>query len=126
LRQFWSRRNQAKGFQASAYARFPKIERHLEDVHWVEYFGPAFVERWGSERLGGLGVRRRQTSSGGLIVWATEDPWHYSANAAGSRAYEWKEPFYEALGENTIWHEDFVEGAPGDYLPTLEEHQEVS
>jgi hypothetical protein len=125
LRQFWSRRNQAKGFQASPYARVPKIERHLEDVHWVEYFGPAFLAKWGPERLEGLGVLRRSTANGGLIVWATEDPWHYLADAEGIRSYEWKDPFYKALGENTIWHEDFVEGAPGVYLPTLEEHQEV-
>lgn len=126
LRQFWSRRNQTRGFQASPYERVPKIERHLEDVHWVEYFGPAFLDKWGAERTAGLGVRRRETANGGLIVWATEEPWHYRPDAAGIRSYPWKEPFYQALGENTIWHEDFDEGAPGIHLPTLEEHQEVS
>jgi hypothetical protein len=126
LRQFWTRRNQAKGFQASPYERVPKIERHLEDVHWVEYFGPAFLDKWGTHLTDQLGVRRRATADGGLIVWATEEPWHYDADARGIRDYSWKEPFYRTLGENTLWHEDFVEGEPGKYLPTLEEHQLVS
>lgn len=124
LRQFWSKANQARGFRPSAHAGRPKIERHLEDVHWVEYFGPAFVAKWGPDRLAGLGVRQEPTRCGGVIVWATEHPWHYEHDAGGIRSYAWKAPFYEALGEDTIWHEDFAEGEPGQYLPTLEQHQE--
>lgn len=125
-REFWSRASRARGREQSPYAGTPKIERHLEDVHWVQYFGPAFVDRWGAARFRQLGVRRKSTDGGGVIVWATPRPWHFQADAVSIRDYAWKDPFYEALPDNTLWHEDFAEAAPGELLPTLDEHQDRS
>lgn len=122
LRQLWSRAHRDKGFTLSPYADHPKIERHLEDVYWVQYFGPAFLDKWGRERFSDLGVRREEGPGGGLVVWATEHPWHYQHEAASLRDYPWKVPFFDKLGEHAIWHEDLVEQAPGDCLPRLEEH----
>jgi hypothetical protein len=29
----------------------------VPDVFWLSFFGPAFLERWGTARFDGLGVR---------------------------------------------------------------------
>ena len=45
----------------------------LRDVYWLMLFGPSYVERFGAG-LQGLGVRRQETSNGGLVIWAAESP----------------------------------------------------
>ena len=82
------------------------------------FFGPASVEQFGAS-LHGLGVRRQETSNGGIVVWAAESPWLFEESTASVMDYDWKKPFYDALGRDT-----FVRvGQPdGQYVPSLADH----
>jgi hypothetical protein len=113
----------ARARQRRQFAPSPPDEysdRHsVRDVYWLNYFGPAYLERWG-ERAAGLGVRQDPTANGGVVIWATETPFVYLEDVGSFMDYEWKRPFYEALGR-----EMFVNrfGASWDQLvPTREDH----
>jgi hypothetical protein len=99
-----------------------EIEHLLPDVHWLDYFGPAFVERWG-ERLDDVGVRRDRTPSGGVLVWSTPTPFVLDETVTRIDGYAWKRPFYSALGDSAFLHEGMTEGARGEHVPTLDEHR---
>jgi hypothetical protein len=82
----------------------PFTDRHsLRDVHWLNIFGPAFVERFG-ERLETLGIRRERTDNGGIVVWAAETPFLYDESMVSHRDYPWKQDFYDVLGEDAFVH----------------------
>ena len=95
-------------------------DRHsVRDVYWLNYFGPAYVERWGS-LVARLGIRRETTSNGGVVVWATETPFVYEHDIGSFMDYEWKQPFYELLGRDV-----FVNAFNASWdqrVPTREEH----
>jgi hypothetical protein len=95
-------------------------DRHsVRDVYWLNYFGPAYLERWG-KLVDGLGVRSERTSNGGLVIWATESPFVYDEGIESFTAYPWKQPFYEALGRDTFVN---AIGASWDQrVPTREDH----
>ena len=60
--------------------------------------------------LDGLGVRQEALANGGRVIWSTATPFVFDATADSLTAYEWKRPFYDALGLNTFLHE---RGTPG-------------
>jgi hypothetical protein len=90
----------------------------LRDVYWLMFFGPAFVEQFGVS-LDGLGVRREETSNGGLVVWAAETPWLFDERVASVMDYDWKRPFHDALGRDTFVH---VGQPAGQYVPSAADH----
>ncbi len=97
----------------------PFTDRYaLRDVYWLNYYGPAFIKRWG-ERLTRLGVRQERTSNGGIVIWATDTPFVYREDVGSFMDYPWKQPFYEALGRDTFVN---PQQPPGQYVPTREEH----
>ena len=98
-------------------------ERALPDVFWLNYFGPALVERFGRDRFPGLGVRQAPTANGGLVVWATETPFVFDPGAQRMTDYGWKRPFYEALGADAILSEDWNDPGAGVRVPTYQEHR---
>jgi hypothetical protein len=80
----------------------PESDRHsIRDVYWLNYFGPAYVERLG-DRLAGLGERSTATADGGLLIWATPTPFVYREDVASFMDYDWKRPFYDALGRDAF------------------------
>jgi hypothetical protein len=97
-------------------------EHALPDVYWLNAFGPAFVERWDA-KLGGLGVRQRRTSNGGVIVVAAETPFLFDAEARRMTDYAWKRAFYDRLGSSAILHEHWPVQRRGAVVPTYEEHR---
>ena len=99
-----------------------EIEHLLPDVHWLDYFGPAFIERWG-DRLEQVGVRRDRTASGGVVVWSTPTPFVLDPAVTRIDGYAWKRPYYDLLGTDAFVHEGAVEGARGAHVPTIEEHR---
>lgn len=99
-----------------------ELEHLLWDVHWLDYFGPAFVERWG-DRLEQVGVRRDRTASGGIVLWSTPTPFVLDPAVARIGGYAWKRPYYDVLGKDAFIHEGAVQGSPGEHVPTIEEHR---
>jgi hypothetical protein len=97
-------------------------DRWVEDVWWVNLFGPAYVERWGRARLDGLGVWRRDLPNGGIVLASAESP-PDPRSADTISGYAHKRPFYEALGVETFVHESVEIPTPGRWVPTLAEQQ---
>jgi len=98
-----------------------RLDREIPDVYWLNFFGPAYLERFG-DRLSGLGVRQVPTAHGGLVVWATERPQVEVVQAITE--YSYKRPFYEALGQDTFYHEGHTPNEPGERVPSFAEHRE--
>lgn len=96
-------------------------EREIPDVYWLNYFGPGYVEFFGP-RLERLGVRRERTENGGLLVWAAETPFVFK-RVDSIADYDFKQPFYEALGRDAFRSEAQLRGAPGEHVPTFDVHQ---
>ncbi len=91
----------------------------VRDVYWLNYFGPAYVERW-AERLTGLGLRQEPTDNGGVVIWATATPCTFQADIASFMDYRWKLAFYEALGKAAF---ATTAGAPWErQVPSREDH----
>ena len=98
----------------------PESDRHsVRDVYWLNYFGPAYVEKWG-DRLVRLGARSLETANGGVVVWATPTPFVYEENVASFMEYAWKRPFYEALGRDAFVNAIMPAWTPR--VPTREDH----
>jgi hypothetical protein len=97
-------------------------EHCLTDLFWLNYFGPAYLDRWGTAPEQ-LGVRREPTANGGLIVWATPTPFTFDASARQMTGYAWKRPFYDALGWDSILHEDWRDPGRGVRVPSYEDHR---
>ncbi len=77
----------------------------LRDVYWINVYGPAIVERFGS-RLDGLGVRQDRLGNGGMVIWVAESPFLHDEQIASHRDYPWKQAFYEALSPDAYLHPD--------------------
>jgi hypothetical protein len=105
---------------ASGGAR-DELEHVLPDVHWLDFLGPAFVDRWGS-RLDQVGVRRRRAATGGVLLWATDAPFVLDESVDRVGGYSWKQPYYVAFGDAFV-HEGGRFGQRGELVPTAEEHR---
>jgi hypothetical protein len=102
------------------------LDRMVSDVYWVNYFGPAYVERWGVGRLQSIGVRSEVRPSGAIAIWATEMPPLVDPACRRLADYPFKASFYEALGRRTFTLESLHEPEPGEVVPTLHEHRRRS
>jgi hypothetical protein len=99
--------------------------REVSDVYWWNYFGPAFVERWG-RRLESIGVNHVITTTGAVVIWATHSPFVYNPKARSLGGYEWKRPFYEALGKDVFMWEGQQQREPGEVVPSWDDHHRAA
>ncbi|HEV2172245.1 MAG TPA: hypothetical protein VGR71_01705 [Nitrospira sp.] len=100
-------------------------EREILDVHWWNYYGPAFVDRW-KDRLDSLGTKRVKTPTGALVIWATETPFVYDPKIRTVGGYPWKRPFYEALGNDAFMWELQRQRGPGEVVPSWNDHHRAA
>ena len=103
----------------------PDYSREIWDVYWLNYFGPAYVDHWGQDKIAALGKKYEVTGfgNGGVCVQTTPEPVLADPEAKGITDYEFKKHFYEVLGYDTFMHETHKPGRPGQYVPILEEHR---
>lgn len=99
-----------------------QLEYVLPDVRWLNYFGPAFIERWG-RRVEDLGFRCDRTANSGALVWATPTPFVLDADAEKFSDYPWKRPFYDALG-SAFMHDLPAPRGRGEHVPSYAEHRQ--
>lgn len=111
------------GLDTPTWAKGEAAERELDHIHWLNYFGPSFVQHWGRDRLEGLGIRQDWTANGGVVIWATETPFVHDRKVKRTTNYAFKQPFFERVGANTFVHEGYEPGAPGQYVPTFADHR---
>jgi len=89
---------------------------------WLSLFGPAYVDFFGRDRIGQLGVRVEWTANGGAVVWATPTPFVFDPSARATVDYPFVARWIEVLGSDTVVHETQTSGQPGEYVPRLVEH----
>lgn len=99
---------------------FAQVDRELPDVMWLNYFGPSWLKRTG--RLLGLGYDQTRTSNGGVVLQTTETPFVFEPDAHPILGYPWKQPLIGALGKDTFKWSGQVQAAPGQLVPSWEEH----
>jgi hypothetical protein len=106
-----------------AMGRTPHVYQEvcIEDVYWVQIFGPAYIDRWGENALDGVGARQHRLRNGGLVLWATENP-VYDDAVSVPEGYDWKQPVYDALGPERFARSDQPWGEYGERVPFMTEH----
>ena len=99
-------------FTSNDRIELPVFDRELWDVHWLNYWGPGYVEHWDG-RLDQLGIRQERTANGGVIVWATATP----LEGVDGRQ------FRAALGSDVFMVGRSRRGEPGELVPSYEVHK---
>jgi hypothetical protein len=100
-------------------------DRWVEDVWWVNLFGPAYVQRWRRKTFDQLGIRRVDLDNGGLMVWSGDLPADPD-EAESVTGFGHKQSFYRVLGMETFIHESLDVPGPGERVPTLYDHREAA
>ena len=90
---------------------------------WFIYLGPSSVRRFGEDKVSRLGVRQDWSANGGALVWNSLNPFLHVADAKTSLDYPYVQSWIDALGPNTVIHEEFEPANPGELLPTRAEHE---
>lgn len=99
-------------------------DRWVEDVWWVNLYGPAYVERWGRAVFDRMGVATRDLAGGGVLVRSAEEPPDPFGSATLS-GFPHKQASYAVLGAGTFVHESLEVPERGVLVPTLHEHAEA-
>ncbi|MEO6144959.1 MAG: hypothetical protein ABIP19_13355, partial [Dermatophilaceae bacterium] len=60
---------------------------------------------------------------GGALVWNALDPFLHVPDAKTSLDYPYVQSWIDALGPNTVIHEEFKPAKQGELLPTRAEHE---
>lgn len=102
---------------------YTSLDRVVSDVYWVNYFGPAFVDRWGVSRFEATGRPLARRPSGAVVVWAADAPPAVDPTVQRLTDYVWKTPFYAALGVDAFTHETSEAPERGRFVPTLQDHR---
>jgi hypothetical protein len=102
---------------------YTSLDRVVSDVYWVNYLGPGFVDRWGSDRFAAIGRPLEERPIGAVAVWATDAPPRVDRSVHRLTEYPWKAPFYTALGLDAFTHETLDVPTPGQHVPTLHDHR---
>jgi hypothetical protein len=90
----------------------PPVDVGLGDVGWLNYFGPAFVERF--PRLADEGADTTPVANGGLVIRIAPTPWDLDDAA--------KRPVIDATGEDAFVRAWGAGGERGVHVPSYEDH----
>ena len=97
--------------------------RYLWPHRWLIYLGPSYVRRFGEDTVSRLGVRQDWSANGGALVWNALDPFLHVPDVKTSLDYPYVQSWIDALGPNTVIHEEFKPAKQGELLPTRAEHE---
>lgn len=101
----------------------PPSDVELGDVGWLNFFGPAFVERW--PRLADPSLAGQRTENGGVIIRIADAPWALDdsvkrpvIDAVGPEAFEEGPRPIRERGVRVPGYEDHMRFSPGtDEMP---------
>ncbi len=110
-------------FQAGVGNGSSEEPRYLWPHGWLIYLGPAYVAKFGKDKVRRLGVRQDWSANGGALVWNASDPFFHVPDAQTSRDYPYVQTWIDALGPNAVVHEEFKAAKPGELMPTRAEHE---
>jgi hypothetical protein len=90
----------------------PPIDVELADVGWLNFFGPAFVERWPGLVDPALAGRRSQ--NGGILIRVADEPWQLDAQS--------RQPVIGAIGPEAFERGPRPFGERSVRVPSYDEH----
>jgi hypothetical protein len=96
--------------------RIPPVDVGLGDVGWLNYFGPAFVERF--PRLADTVAQTTRLANGGLVIRVAATPWEIDDDA--------RRPVVDAVGDNALVTAWGPEVQRGIHVPSYEDHMRHS
>jgi hypothetical protein len=108
-----------QGMVVPLYPTMATDRTSVRDVYWLNYYGPAFVERWGA-RIDTAGTHQVRVDNGGRVVWAADTPFLYDPNVTDTSQYPWKQSYYDAVGRDSFVHRHQM---PGMHVPTWDDHR---
>ena len=94
----------------------PPVDVGLGDVGWLNFFGPAFVERF--PRLADAAAGTTRVANGGLVIRTTATPWELDDAA--------KRPVIDATGQDAFVRAWGAGGERGVHVPSYEDHMRHS
>ena len=100
----------------------PNYDLELNDIFWLNYYGPGYVVFWGKDKIIALKKEYNCThdANGGIVIQTTEKPMFADDSIDKISDYGFKQSMYEILGHNTFMHETHQPGKRGENVPTLE------
>ena len=90
----------------------PPSDVGLGQVGWLNYFGPAFLERWPG--LAVTGAHTEAVANGGVTIRIAPDPWHLKDVH--------RQPVMSVLGEDAFERNYGPNTARGIRVPSYEDH----
>jgi hypothetical protein len=94
----------------------PPVDMGLGDIGWLNFFGPAFVERWPA--LESTGLPTTKVANGGVVLRIADEPWAIDDAA--------RQPVIDAVGWDALLR-TWGPGTPrGLHVPSYEEHMRHS
>lgn len=94
----------------------PPVDKGLGDIGWLNFFGPAFVERF--PRLANTGADTTRAANGGVVIRIATQPWMLDGAA--------KQPVIDAVGADAIFRDWGPETPRGVHVPSYEDHMRFS
>ena len=94
----------------------PPTDMGLGDIGWLNFFGPAFLERWPALRSTGLPTTN--VANGGVVIRIAGEPWALDDAA--------RQPVIDAVGWDALLR-SWGPGTPrGIHVPSYEDHMRHS
>jgi hypothetical protein len=90
----------------------PPVDVGLGDVGWLNYFGPAFIERF--PRLADTVAGTTRVANGGMVIRIAPTPWDLDDAA--------KQPVIDAIGEDAFVRAWGAGSERGVHVPSYEDH----
>jgi hypothetical protein len=94
----------------------PPVDVGLGEVGWLNFFGPAFVERF--PRLRGLPGDVTHVANGGLVVRIAREPWNLDDAA--------RQPVIDSIGDDAFVRVFGFAGQEGIRVPSYADHMRHS
>jgi hypothetical protein len=94
----------------------PPVDKGLGDVGWLNFFGPAFIERF--PRLATVPGDSTLVANGGIVIRTTPTPWELDDAA--------KQPVLDAVGPDALLRSWGPDTPTGVHVPSYEEHMRHS
>jgi len=94
----------------------PPADMGLGDIGWLNFFGPAFVERWPA--LESTGLPTTKVANGGVVIRIADEPWAIDDAA--------RQPVIDAVGWGALLRSWGPSTPRGIHVPSYEDHMRHS
>jgi hypothetical protein len=88
----------------------------LGEIGWVNYFGPAFLERWPA--LASTGLQTTPIGNGGVVIRIASAPWDLDESM--------RQPVLDAIGPDALLTDWGPDTPRGVHVPSYEDHMRFS